>query len=89
MSMSLTISNLDDETYRRLQADALLHGSDVESIARNALTKGLAADRAISPANGPPYRDLDFMAGTWTEAETQEFLEIVGEFRRIDPEIWQ
>ena len=89
MSVSLTISNLDDEMYRRLQAEAQRRCSDVESIAKSALARGLDSVSASSVANGPPYRDLDFLSGTWTEVEAKEFLNIVDGFRCIDTETWQ
>lgn len=89
MSISLTLSNLDGETYRLLQAEATRKHSDVESVAKTALAKGLEVERLAKLPKGPPYHDLDFLAGTWTESEAKEFLDIVSEFRHIDREIWQ
>jgi hypothetical protein len=65
---------------------------DVEAAAKSFLSNYLPkADSAVSNgnANGPPYHDLDFLIGTWTEQEAAEFLSVVSEFRRIDPELWQ
>jgi hypothetical protein len=91
MSVSLTISNLDDETFRRLQMEAQRRGQDVESLSRSLISRGLPVAAAnsgeISP--GPPYHDLDFMIGTWTDQEANEFTNIVSDFRRIDPEMWR
>jgi hypothetical protein len=91
MSTSLTISNLDDETFRRLQAEANRTGSDPESVAKSVLAKNLPAAPAGSNGfpEGPPYHDLDFMFGTWTEEEYQQFMNVLAEQRRIDPELWQ
>ena len=69
MSVSLTISNLDDETFRRLQAEAQRRGVDIESTAKSVLASNLpaTATERSERLNGPPYHDLDFLAGTWTD----------------------
>jgi hypothetical protein len=38
---------------------------------------------------GPPFHDLDDLAGTWTEEEAAEFDQILEGLRRIDPELWE
>ena len=35
------------------------------------------------------HHDLDHLAGTWTEAEYQEFMAALREQRQIDPEMWK
>ena len=35
------------------------------------------------------HHDLDRFAGTWSEAEYQEFREAMKEHRQIDPEMWK
>jgi plasmid stability protein len=91
MSVSLTLSNLDDETFRRLQAEAQRRGVDVESAAKSVLASHLPAKPAErnERSNGPPYHDLDFLAGTWTDEEAQEFLDAIADCGRVDPEMWQ
>jgi plasmid stability protein len=88
MSISLTISNLDDETFRRLQAEAQRRGSDIESVAKTLLAENLPAGMLPTPAKGQ-YRDASSLAGTWSEQDYQEFMTTVAEFGRIDPEAWQ
>jgi plasmid stability protein len=101
MSISFTISNLDDETFRRLQAEAQRTGSDPESVAKSVLANGLSTDAAavgsvigeqkaskISPG-AVPHHDLDYLAGTWTEEEAKQFLEAIADCRRIDLDEWQ
>lgn len=91
MSISLTIADLDDETFRRLKAEADRRGVEIEVVAKNLLTKNLPATTAPinGGTNGPPYHDLDFLSGTWTEQEAKDFLESISDLRRIDPELWQ
>jgi len=35
------------------------------------------------------HHDLDHMAGTWSQAEYEEFMEALREQRQIDPEMWK
>ena len=35
------------------------------------------------------HHDLDHMAGTWSQAEYDEFMESLREQRQIDPEMWK
>lgn len=91
MSVSFTISNLDDETFRRLQIEAQRRGVDLESAARSVLASNLPAVEQTprGATNGPPYHDLDFLVGTWSEDEAQSFLDAVSQFRPIDRDVWQ
>ena len=91
MSVNLTISNLDDETFRRLKAEAERTGSDPESVAKDVLAKSLQVKhfKPTEMPEGPPYHDLDFLIGTMSEEEANQFLEVLAEQRQIDPEMWQ
>ena len=35
------------------------------------------------------FRDLDHLAGTWSEEEYQQFMLALREQRQIDPEMWK
>jgi hypothetical protein len=35
------------------------------------------------------YHDLDFLAGTWTEADAEEFKSATADFDHIDAELWK
>jgi hypothetical protein len=35
------------------------------------------------------YHDLDSLAGTWTNGETQEFLTAIADFNQVDEKLWQ
>lgn len=88
MSISLTIPNLDDETFRRLQAEAQRTGSNPESVAQKVLSDNLPSLPTAGPVGGK-YRDLSAIAGSWTDEEYRQFLEAVADCRCIDPEIWK
>jgi len=36
----------------------------------------------------PIYHDLESLAGTWTEQQSNEFLSILSDFSQIDEELW-
>jgi hypothetical protein len=36
-----------------------------------------------------PQRDLDHLAGSWSEQEYEEFMSAVREQRQVDPEMWK
>lgn len=37
----------------------------------------------------PPYHDLDYLAGTWTEEDETEFIANTKQFTEIDQNLWQ
>ena len=47
------------------------------------------ATGVAEPGKPVVHHDLDHLAGTWSEAEYQEFMEAVREHRTIDPEMWK
>lgn len=40
-------------------------------------------------ASSPPYHDLDFLAGTWTEPDSREFFANLADLSQIDEELWR
>jgi hypothetical protein len=87
MSAPLTISDVDAETMQRLEAEARRRGVDVNVLARDLLQQGLPPNTPAS-ANGP-FHDLDFLAGSWSEADAAEFETATADFQKIDPELWK
>jgi hypothetical protein len=67
-----------------------------EKARREKLSLNKAVVRLLEEATGNADRgkkmvhhDLDRLAGTWSEAEYQEFLEALHDQRRIDPAMWE
>ena len=87
MSVNLTISNLDNETFRLLQIEAERRGGDVPTVASALLAEHLKSNNV--PRGDVPHHDLDHLAGTWSAAEANEFLEAIADFGRVEPEAWQ
>ncbi|MDB5289220.1 MAG: hypothetical protein JWL69_461 [Phycisphaerales bacterium] len=87
MTTSITIDGLDAAVVARLRAEARRLGVDLTQVARDALRRGLPLPSIDS--GDAEYHDLDFLAGTWTEADAQEFTAAAADFDRIDPELWK
>jgi hypothetical protein len=41
------------------------------------------------PAENPTFHDLDFLAGTWSEADAAEFDKATASLRKVDEELWR
>ena len=67
-----------------------------EKARREKLSLNKAIVRLIEETTGAEkgkkkivHHDLDHLAGTWSEAEYQEFMAALREQREIDPEMWR
>lgn len=87
MGNPLTIE-VDPVTLEQLRNEARRRGVDVSDVALESLKRGLPTVRT-AVTGGPPYHDLDAFAGTWSDAEANEFLAAIKDFGRIDPELWR
>ena len=69
-------------------------------VKEKARKEGLSLNRAVvslleeaagitKPATPVVHHDLDHLAGTWSQAEYDEFIESLREHRQIDPEMWK
>jgi hypothetical protein len=87
MPRSIMIDDIDDATARWLIAEAKRQGVSVERVAWQLLQRGLEWERRRSEL--PTYRDLDALAGTWSEDEAVAFLRAVADFEHVDPALWQ
>ena len=84
----MTISiDLDDDIVKCLQTEARQRGMDVSAVVKELLAKKLTPT-AKTPA-GPPYHDLDALAGTWSEEEAKVFLSAVADFECVDEDMWK
>jgi hypothetical protein len=88
MGTAITIDGLDPATLEQLRVEAQRRGVDLSVVARESLKRGLPPVRVAS-AGQPPYHDLDAFAGTWSDAEAEEFLAAIVGFSRIDPDLWK
>jgi hypothetical protein len=83
---SITLRKIPPELRRKLEEQARADGA---SLAK-AVLKLLEECTGIRKRNRRVlHHDLDFLAGTWTEAEASAFEKTLSEQRKIAPELWR
>ena len=84
----LTVRGVDAKLHNALKETAQKRGVSVNRVVLDALRKAAG----VEPAGGQSqqqYHDLDYLAGTWTAAEYDEFMAALTDHRSIDDELWQ
>jgi hypothetical protein len=84
---TLSIRGLDEETARLLKDAAQKAGSSVNAQVLELIRRGLGLGEGRGRAGR--YRDLDHLAGTWSEEEAQEFEAATAAFEVVDEELWR
>ena len=82
MNRTLIIDGVDAATFAKLEAQARDRGVELTAFARDLLEQSVGA-------LGPVAHDLDSLAGTWSEADADEFDAAASRMRSIDPETWR
>jgi plasmid stability protein len=92
---TLIIRDLDDQLATRLKREAKKRDLSVNRLLH------LIVERALEPAGKasrqnvagavrlPKRNDLGRFAGTWTQADYDEFVENTKHFSEIDPDMWK
>jgi hypothetical protein len=75
----ITIHHLDEASSEWIEDQASQHGVDKETIVLQLIHRGML----------PTYHDLDSLAGTWSEADAEEFERATASFRQVDEELWR
>jgi hypothetical protein len=92
-SLSRTEVHVNAITVRNLPpavAKAVREKARREKLSLNkAIVKLLEEATGAGPRARTLHHDLDHLAGTWSEAEYQEFMEALREQRQVDPEMWK
>jgi len=87
MQVELTIRNVDDKIVHGLKSEADSMGIDLNTFILSILKKELGLDTQFQQDN--VYNDLDYLAGTWSKEETEDFLKSIEHFNKIDEELWK
>ncbi|MCK4765584.1 MAG: hypothetical protein KAW12_25505 [Candidatus Aminicenantes bacterium] len=87
MITELTLKNVDDEVLARLQAEANKKGTDLNTFILKIFRRvvGLETEKEKKAV----YHDLDYLAGTWTKEEAEDFEISIESFNQIDETLWQ
>lgn len=84
---NLSIRGLDEELADKLKANAAKSGVSVNAHVLALIREGLGV---VGTERGRrAYHDLDALAGTWSEAERQEFDRATREFEQVDEALWR
>jgi hypothetical protein len=77
-----TLRGVPGRVGARLRERAQREGRSINSVAVDALARGLGLD-----AEPPRYTDLDDLAGTWVD--DPEFDRVIADMDRVDEEMWK
>jgi hypothetical protein len=83
---AITVRNLPPAVAKAVKAKAHKEKLSLNKAIVRLLEEASGADAGKKWA---VHHDLDHRAGTWSEAEHQEFMATLGEQRPIDPEMWK
>jgi hypothetical protein len=81
---TLTIRNVPKRLAEALEREKRRRGRSLNQTVLDVLSGGLGVGTAGERRNG-----LRQFAGTWTEADRQEFERAIAATEQIDPELWR
>lgn len=84
---TLSIRGIDEETARLLKEAARKTGTSVNSRVLELIRQGLGLEQGAG--RGAQYRDLDHLAGTWSEEDQGAFEAATAAFEEVDEELWR
>jgi len=82
---NVSLRGIDDHMKKLLKVEAAKSGISVNSLILRYVKKGIGLD----PVSRVTYSDLDSLAGTWSDAENDEFMAAVRDLERIDEDMWK
>jgi len=72
-----------------------LDGAQLNQLKEQARQQGISLNRLVlrrltgeSSAPNNQHQDLDALAGTWSEADSDAFTTAIAPLEQIDPELW-
>ena len=87
MNITLKIEDMDNETAKWIRNESKKRGIKMENLICELIQKGVAMEGGCQ--HSEVYNDLDALAGTWTEAQEDEFMKTIADFGRLDEAIWR
>ena len=80
---TITLRNLPERVARKIEERAKQTGASYNRTVVSMLEESITDDKPKE------HHDLDFLHGTWTQEEADEFDRILAEQRQIDWELWK
>jgi plasmid stability protein len=81
-ALNLTVRNLPEEVSAALEREKRRRGTSLNQTVIDLLRQSLGVP-------GTRNNGLARLAGTWTEADQQEFLSSIHSLNEIDPDLWK
>jgi plasmid stability protein len=91
---TLIIRDLDDQLAARLKREAKKRDLSVNRFLHQIVEHALQTPKVANPVSAgevqlPKRNDLGRLAGSWSQAEYEEFMENTRHFSEIEPEMWR
>lgn len=83
---TMSIRGLNDQALTRLKSQAKQEGSSLNSLVLRLLQD---AGNSIQPSALKKFDDLNALAGTWSDEETQAFERNTAAFAEVDAALWK
>lgn len=84
--MQLTVRNVDESLSDALKREAKKRGQSVNKLVVDILQLSLGLkSTSVKPM---AYTDLDHLAATWQDEETDRFNACVQKHRKVDEDMW-
>lgn len=84
---AITLRNVPPELAEKIEQEAQRTNASLNATVIRLLRQAMSPDGNKSGSKPKKHRDLDFLAGTWTKEEADEFDRYLEESRRIDMEL--
>jgi plasmid stability protein len=78
---SISVRGLSEQHLEALKGEAARQGISMNRLVLRLLTQE-------EEPEGSGERELDALAGTWTEQEAEAFMTAIAPMEQIDPELW-
>jgi len=85
-SASMTVRGIDEKTSAVLKEKARRDGISINALTLRIIREGLGLDRKKTPL---VHTDLDYLAGTWSDTDVNEFERAVSVFEEVDESLWK
>jgi hypothetical protein len=82
---SFSLRGIDKSVDQALKNKAAHAGISVNALILEYIHKGIG----VGPTRRVKHHDLDQLAGTWTDADKEEFFAATKGFEKIDEEFWK
>ena len=84
-TVNFNLRGVDSRVMSTLKQEAEKQHISINFLILKCIELGLGYSYKV---NRPIYNDLDYLAGTWSKADANEFKENTTYFEKIDPDLW-